>query len=281
MKREPVLPVDDKLVDATLPHLPDVLADMVRVQRLDRLPARRSLHDPPLRHRPLRRRLGISPAAHKTEHHGNKRVIFIGPQAQAVLLRYLARDPQAHCFRPCDSEAKRRAAAHAARKTPLSCGNIPGSHRIPLELFAKSANSPLHFLLDTTHPSDLLLVPLSGTRRCPKVLGYRKVSKHNLREHTGPFSKVGGLYSLTSGGAFNASRILLTDLICDLNVAGDPIATVTHRKSLYVCGSDDADSLGAMARLTNDDLRHEGAHSGMAFRLVGDEWTTAVSSNVG
>jgi len=31
---EPVKPVDDALVDATLPHLPDVLADMIRVQRL-------------------------------------------------------------------------------------------------------------------------------------------------------------------------------------------------------------------------------------------------------
>lgn len=34
-----------------------------------------------------------------------------------------------YCFRPCDSEEKRRAAAHAERKTPLSCGNRPGSNR--------------------------------------------------------------------------------------------------------------------------------------------------------
>ena len=100
-----------------------------------------------------------------------------------------------------------------------------------------------------------------------------EVAKHNLREHTGPsFSKVGGFYSLTSGDEFNAARMLLTDRIRDLNVAGDPIATVPHRKSLYVCSSGDAHSLGAMARLTNDDLRHEGRISGMAFRLVGDEW---------
>jgi integrase len=42
------------------------------------------------------------------------------------LLRYLARDAEAYCFRPRDSEAKRRAAVSAARKTPLSCGNRPG-----------------------------------------------------------------------------------------------------------------------------------------------------------
>ena len=70
------------------------------------------------------------PRTHKTKRRGKERLIFIGPSAQAVLLRYLARDPQAHCFRPCDSEAKRRAAQHAARRTPLSCGNKPGSNRV-------------------------------------------------------------------------------------------------------------------------------------------------------
>jgi hypothetical protein len=69
------------------------------------------------------------PASHKTQHLGHDRVIFIGPLAQAVLLRYLARDSDAYCFRPCDSEAKRRAAAHAARKTQLSSGNGPGTNR--------------------------------------------------------------------------------------------------------------------------------------------------------
>src|SRR5262249_6539691 len=57
------------------------------------------------------------------------RIIYIGPQAQGILLRYLARDAAAYCFRPCDSEAKRRAARHANRKTPLSCGNKPGTNR--------------------------------------------------------------------------------------------------------------------------------------------------------
>jgi len=70
-----------------------------------------------------------TPESHKTEHHGHKRVIFIGPQTQAVLLRYLARDPEAHCFWPVDSEAKRLAIRHINRKTPLSCGNTIGTNR--------------------------------------------------------------------------------------------------------------------------------------------------------
>jgi integrase len=69
------------------------------------------------------------PASHKTKHHGRDRVIPFGPRAQEVLLRYLARDAEAYCFRPCDSEAKRLAAKNAERRTPLSCGNRPGTNR--------------------------------------------------------------------------------------------------------------------------------------------------------
>jgi integrase len=127
---DPVKPVDDKLVDATLPYLPEVVADMVRVQRFTGCrPAEVCMIRP----------CDIDLSAdvwiyrtprHKTQHHGRERMIFVGPHAQSVLLRYLARDPHAHCFRPCDSASKRRASVHAARKTPLSCGNVPGSHRV-------------------------------------------------------------------------------------------------------------------------------------------------------
>lgn len=125
----PVLPVDDSIVNATLPHLPAVVADMVRLQRLTGMrPAEVCI----VRPCDLDRSRDVwvyRPASHKTEHHGRERVIPVGPRAQAVLLRYLARDAQAYCFRPCDSEAKRRAELHGERKTPLSCGNRPGSNR--------------------------------------------------------------------------------------------------------------------------------------------------------
>ncbi|MCC6492158.1 MAG: site-specific integrase [Pirellulales bacterium] len=126
---EPIGPVDDAVIDATLPHLPDVVADMVRLQRLTGMrPAEVCI----LRPCDLDRSGDVwvyKPAKHKTEHHGRERLILIGPKAQAILLRYLARGSEDYCFRPCDSEAKRRAARHAARRTPLSCGNKPGSNR--------------------------------------------------------------------------------------------------------------------------------------------------------
>ena len=126
---KPILPVDDEIVDATLPFMPEVTADMVRLQRLTGMrPAEVCI----LRPCDLDRTGDVwlyRPASHKTEHHGRDRVVFIGAEAQGVLLRYLAREATANCFRPCDSMAKYLAAKSEARVTPLSCGNVPGSNK--------------------------------------------------------------------------------------------------------------------------------------------------------
>lgn len=130
----PVLPVEAEVVKATLPHLPPVVADMVRLQQLTGMrPAEVCIVRPCDLDRSDDASGGdvwlYRPAIHKTQHHGRERVVFFGPLAQEILLRYLARDAQAYCFDPRDSEAKRLAELHANRKTPLSCGNRPGSNR--------------------------------------------------------------------------------------------------------------------------------------------------------
>jgi len=83
----PILPVDDAVVDATLPHLPDVVADMVRLQRLTGArPAEVCI----LRPCDVDRSGDVwifRPSKHKTEHHGRSRTILIGPKAQAVQQR--------------------------------------------------------------------------------------------------------------------------------------------------------------------------------------------------
>lgn len=125
----PILPVDDAVVDATLTKLPPVVADMVRLQRLTGArPAEICI----LRPCDVDRTRDVwlyRPHSHKTEHHGRERVIFVGPQGQEVLLKYLARGAEDYCFQPRDSEAKRLALQHAARKTPLGYGNSPGTNR--------------------------------------------------------------------------------------------------------------------------------------------------------
>ena len=126
---EPIGPADDAIVDATIEQLPAVLGDMVRLQRLTGC---RPAEVCGIRPSDIDRSGSVwlcTVTDHKTAHHGKSRIICIGPRAQAVLLRYLARDAESYCFRPCDSEAKRLADRRAARVTPLSCGNVPGTNR--------------------------------------------------------------------------------------------------------------------------------------------------------
>ena len=105
---EPVLPVDTATLDATLPHLPEIVADMLRLQRLTGM---RPSEVCMLRPCDINRSGDVwlyRPITHKNQYRGKERVIFLGPQAQKVLLRYLTRDSKSHCFQPRDSEAKRR-----------------------------------------------------------------------------------------------------------------------------------------------------------------------------
>lgn len=116
---KPVLPVDDATVDATLPHLSPIVADMVRFQRLT---GARPGEVCQLRPCDVDRSGDVwtyRPESHKTEHHGRERIIYIGPQAQDVLRTYLLRDAQAHCFSPVESEDKRKVELRAKRKTRI------------------------------------------------------------------------------------------------------------------------------------------------------------------
>lgn len=125
----PVQPVADDVLEATLPHLPPVVDDMVRLLRL-------------LGCRPgelcVMRPCDVDRTGdvwsyrvprHKTDHIGKSRTVYIGPRAQAIIAPYLLRAAEAYCFSPAESDAKRRAILHANRKTPLSCGNRPGTNR--------------------------------------------------------------------------------------------------------------------------------------------------------
>lgn len=125
----PVRPVDDATINATIEHLPTVVADMVRVQRLTGCRPGELIA---MRPGDIDRSGKVwlyRPDDHKTAHLDHTRTIAIGPKAQDILLRYLARGDEMFCFRPRDSEQKRRSAQHAERQTPMSCGNRPGTNR--------------------------------------------------------------------------------------------------------------------------------------------------------
>lgn len=126
---KPVSCVPQSLVDATLPYMTQVLRDMVTFQLLVGCrPGEVCKITPAMVDRSNDVWL-IKLAKHKTSYLGKDRVIYVGPQAQAILSKYLLRAENAACFSPIESEKQRLQAKHEARVTPMSCGNKPGSNR--------------------------------------------------------------------------------------------------------------------------------------------------------
>lgn len=121
---KPVKCVSDRAVDLTLPQMPTVVADMVRLQRLLGC---RPAEICQLRPCDLNRSGDVwvyEPNSHKTEHHGKTRTVFVGPRAQEILLPYLLRPSESCCFDPREAVAERF--GKQQRKTPLGQGNRPG-----------------------------------------------------------------------------------------------------------------------------------------------------------
>jgi integrase len=117
----PVKPVSDAIIEATLKHLPTVVADMVRVQRLT---GARSSEVCFMRPRDFDCSAEVweyRPHRHKTDYldDGLEKVIPIGPRAQEILAAYFDRPRDAYCFSPEESEAERRAAMRERRKSKV------------------------------------------------------------------------------------------------------------------------------------------------------------------
>ncbi len=125
----PVLPVAETTVNLTLPHLPPIIADMVRLQRLTGARPGEICAARPCDVDTSTTVWAYRPESHKTQHHGRERVIFIGPKGQAVLRPYLLREKTSYCFCPGEAEKHRLVERHALRKTPAKYGNRPGSNR--------------------------------------------------------------------------------------------------------------------------------------------------------
>ena len=125
----PVRPVPRRLIDAVEPYVSKQVWAMVQLQ----------LHTGMRPGEVVSMRRGdldttgriwlYRPASHKTEHYGHQRRVYMGPQAQKVIMKFLDRNDDAYLFSPAEAEQERRIKQHAARQTPLSCGNRPGTNR--------------------------------------------------------------------------------------------------------------------------------------------------------
>ncbi len=131
--REPqkVGPVEDAIVDATIPFLPPVVADMVCLQRLTGCRPGELCILRPCDVNTSEKVWCYTPESHKTEHHGRERRIFIGPKAQDILRPYLLRDHQSHCFSPSESRRKQFEAMRKRRKSKVQPSQVDRRKRRP------------------------------------------------------------------------------------------------------------------------------------------------------
>ena len=126
----PIQPVATDDLEKTRPELGPVVRDMVELQLLTGARPGELCSLRPIDVDCSGEVWEYRPSSHKLEHHGKDRVVCFGEKSQAILARYFkGRPAEAYCFSPAEAEQQRLAERHAARKTPLSCGNRPGSKR--------------------------------------------------------------------------------------------------------------------------------------------------------
>jgi integrase len=127
-----VEPVDNETVDKTLPFLPPIVADMVRVQRYCGMRPQDIRH---IRACDIDRTGDVwvyRPYTHKTEHHGKKLTKAIGFRAQAILTPYLLEKvdtPEAFLFSPRDTVRLQNIERRRNRKTFNKNGEVQPSQR--------------------------------------------------------------------------------------------------------------------------------------------------------
>ena len=115
-----VQPVPVDHLDAVLPHVNRQVAAMIQLQRLTGMRPGEVII---LRACDLDTTGPIwlyKPLVHKTEHHDRERLIFLGPQAQAVVKPFLTGQPDAYVFSPERAMAEHRAQLRVRRRTPLT-----------------------------------------------------------------------------------------------------------------------------------------------------------------
>ena len=117
---EPVKPVEDKWVDAVLPHVSPQVSTMIQVQRLTGV---RPCELVIMRPCDIDRSGDVwiyEPYDHKNKWRGHDRRIPLGPKAQGLLRPFLDRESTAYMFSPREAEKWRHAQRRKRRKTPMT-----------------------------------------------------------------------------------------------------------------------------------------------------------------
>jgi integrase len=126
---DPVKPVPDAFVDAVLPFVSAQVRTMIELQRLTGMRPGEVCQLRTCDIDVTGKVWIYRPQAHKTEHHGKAREIYLGPRAQDILRPWLKPDLSAYLFSPAEARAARAAQRRQERKTPLWPSHIRHQQR--------------------------------------------------------------------------------------------------------------------------------------------------------
>jgi integrase len=97
---EPIKPVPEAFIDAIEPHVSRQVWALVQVPRFSGMRPGEAVGMRTCDLDTSGRVWIYTPGSHKTEHHGKRRAIYLGPQAQDVLREWLRPDLAAPLFQP-------------------------------------------------------------------------------------------------------------------------------------------------------------------------------------
>jgi len=139
-----------------------------------------------------------------------------------------------------------------------------------------------HLIVEACHDGPMTVATLGDRELGKWNLDFDRaleIGRENLRERSRKaFTTVRpGLHVSAWQDAYDASRLLLVDLIRELDVEGEPVAFVPDRDYLLVTGSDDDEGLAKASALAAQLLEETSRPmTGVAHTLVGGDWEVFV-----
>jgi len=183
----PVKPVPEQHVDYVLQHVPPPVRAMIELQRLTGMRPGEVVIMRGCDLDTTGKLWTYIPATHKTEHHDQGRVIYLGPKAQEILGGWLKPDLQAFLFSPAEAEQARNANRRAERRTPMTPSQAKRgkkSHRSrpPQDRYTQATyRRAIHRACDAAFPPPEHL----GRRQVQRSTGLAWESEKEWRERLG------------------------------------------------------------------------------------------------
>lgn len=177
---DPVTAVADALIQAVRPYVTQPVWGMIQLQRLTGM---RPGEVTAIRGRDLNMMGKVweyIPESHKTEHHGKRRIIFIGPKAQQIVREYLKPNLQEYLFSPKDGRAEFVELNYPKSSKPKRDGKRkPGNHYSVYTYHGAVRRACLKAGIPHWHPNQLRHSAATAIRRGADIDTARTVLGHS------------------------------------------------------------------------------------------------------